>query len=264
MPDRRWEDGPWEARLMVIELPDLVALTLDPDATGPDLEFPDPVVRDSILTTDFLRLHRAMEGPASALERQSMLATWLQDAAARSPDSQRSALRGVTRKHIAVRRACEYLRDRPTVNVTLDQLADATGTSKFQLVRLFRSAFGRTASRLPSKQRVAGARRLLERGAHPSEVAVQVGFFDESHLHRHFAPRLGMTPREIRRRVSAPLTPHGYWRPSTRDDTSPKTHGLVSAMKSAGKPWTNPVAASSRVTASAESVQSSAPRLSSN
>ena len=190
------DSGPWEARLMVIELPDLMALTADPDSE-PDLDFPDPVVRDSALTTDFLRLHRVMDGPASTLERQSMLATWLQDAATRSPTwRQRTAHRRVTRKDIAVRRACEYLRDNPMTNVTLDQLADAAGTSKFQLVRLFRSAFGVPPHAFQVSQRVGAARRLLERGVNPSEVAVRVGFFDQSHLHRHFQPRLGMTPRQ--------------------------------------------------------------------
>ena len=191
------DDGPWEARLMVIELPDLTALTADPGDREPELDFPDPVVRDPALTTDFLRLHRAMDGPASTLERQSMLATWLQDATTRSPTwRQRTAHRRVTRKDIAVRRACEYLRDNPMTNVTLDQLADAAGTSKFQLVRLFRSAFGVPPHAFQVGQRVGAARRLLERGVNPSEVAVRVGFFDQSHLHRHFQPRLGMTPRQ--------------------------------------------------------------------
>jgi AraC-like DNA-binding protein len=31
-------------------------------------------------------------------------------------------------------------------------------------------------------------------GAAPAEVAAQTGFFDQSHLHRHFTRTLGMTP----------------------------------------------------------------------
>ena len=190
------EGGPWAARLLVIELSELRALTTEPDASGPDLEFPNPVLREPSLIADFLRLHRAMDEPASALERQNMLAAWLQDAATRSPNADRTPLRGRARNDPAVRRACEYLRDNATTNVTLDQLADATGTSKFRLVRLFRAAFGLPPHAFQISQRVTAARRLLERGMSPSVVAAEVGFFDQSHLHRHFQPRLGMTPRQ--------------------------------------------------------------------
>jgi AraC-like DNA-binding protein len=40
------------------------------------------------------------------------------------------------------------------------------------------------------------ARRLLERGEHPADVAAIAGFTDQSHLHRHFTRRLGMTPKQ--------------------------------------------------------------------
>ena len=103
----------------------------------------------------------------------------------------------------AVGRALEYLRDNSANNVSLDQLADASGTSKFRLVRLFRVAFGVGPHAFQVSQRVAAARRLLERGVAPIEAAVEVGFFDQSHLHRHFQPRLGVTPREYANLFSA-------------------------------------------------------------
>jgi transcriptional regulator GlxA family with amidase domain len=42
--------------------------------------------------------------------------------------------------------------------------------------------------------RIGTARRLLERGIPVAEVAVETGFVDQSHLHRHFRKTLGMTP----------------------------------------------------------------------
>jgi AraC-like DNA-binding protein len=43
-------------------------------------------------------------------------------------------------------------------------------------------------------QRIRAARRLLERGTPAAEAAARTGFFDQSHLHRHFTRTLGMTP----------------------------------------------------------------------
>jgi hypothetical protein len=43
-------------------------------------------------------------------------------------------------------------------------------------------------------QRIRVARAMLERGVAVGEVAQQTGFFDQSHLHRHFRGTLGITP----------------------------------------------------------------------
>jgi AraC-like DNA-binding protein len=256
-----FERSPWEARLMLIELPDLNALATDPETRTVELEFPDPVVDNRELASRFVRLHRAMDGPASSLERESRLSAWLQDLAAQSPPTGRVMQRRTASSDSAVGRALEYLRDNSANNVSLDQLADASGTSKFRLVRLFRVAFGVGPHAFQVSQRVAAARRLLERGVAPVEAALEVGFFDQSHLHRHFQPRLGVTPREYASLFSAAGCLSAG---STRADASPNTHGLVSLMKSVGKPATKSDESSRRRRASGGSVQSIAARLSSS
>jgi AraC-like DNA-binding protein len=185
----------WECRLVVVELGDLTDLACDPDRSVRDLEFPDPVVRDQALTTSFLRLHRAMEGQATALERDGTLASFLQELAARSPaSSPERARRRAARDDVALRRACSYLADNLTSNIRLDELAQAAETSTFRLVRLFRAGLGAAPHVYQVAQRVKLARGLLERGVSPADAAVECGFFDQSHLHRHFRRMTGMSP----------------------------------------------------------------------
>jgi len=74
------------------------------------------------------------------------------------------------------------------------ELAAAARVSRHRLTRLFRAAYGLPPHRFVLAQRIRAARRLLERGTAPAEVAAQTGFFDQSHLHRHFTRTLGMTP----------------------------------------------------------------------
>ncbi len=83
-----------------------------------------------------------------------------------------------------------------TRNISLDELAAVAGLSKYQLVRRFKTALGVPPHSYQIAQRVALARRLLERGWRSAEVASLAGFVDQSHLNRHFRPRLGMTPRQ--------------------------------------------------------------------
>jgi transcriptional regulator GlxA family with amidase domain len=44
---------------------------------------------------------------------------------------------------------------------------------------------------------------MLERGVAVAEVAQATGFFDQSHLHRHFRRTLGMTPARYARLTAA-------------------------------------------------------------
>jgi AraC-like DNA-binding protein len=185
----------WECRLIVVEWPDLHDLATDPEVSVRDLWFPNPVIRDQRLTASFLRLHQSMADPAPTLERDDSLASFLQELAAHSPTAApgRPGRREV-HDHIALRRACELMLDNLTTNVSLDELARAAETSAFQLVRLFRARLGAPPHAFQIGQRIKLARRLLERGVSPSETALECGFFDQSHLTRHFRRRTGLSP----------------------------------------------------------------------
>jgi AraC-like DNA-binding protein len=74
------------------------------------------------------------------------------------------------------------------------QLAAAAGVSRHRLTRLFRAAYGLPPHRFQLAQRIRVARAMLERGVAVGDVAQQTGFFDQSHLHRHFRGTLGITP----------------------------------------------------------------------
>ena len=78
--------------------------------------------------------------------------------------------------------------------MTLAELARAAGVSRHRLSRLFRAAYGMPPHRFQLARRLERARRLLEHGVPVAEAALTTGFFDQSHLHRHFRPTLGMTP----------------------------------------------------------------------
>jgi AraC-like DNA-binding protein len=178
---RPWRSDRWEARLIVLE----------PAAGGdPDLAFASPRLRDRRLARGFIALHSALDGPAWALERETLLYEWLGALCGDAPGAQLRA----ARRDPALRRACELLGDDLARNVTLAELCAAAGVGRHRLTRLFRSAYGLPPHRFALAQRVRVARRLLERGAGPAEVAQHTGFFDQSHLHRHFTRTLGMTP----------------------------------------------------------------------
>jgi AraC-like DNA-binding protein len=194
----------WEARLVILESPALEWILRGPEP--PDLCFSSPLVRDARLARRFVELHRTLETPSWALERETLLADWLGDVTdgPQSVDDRRRA----ARRDPALRRACELLLDELAANVTLDELARASGVGRHRLSRLFRSAYGMPPHRFQLAHRIREARRMLERGVAVAEVAQATGFFDQSHLHRHFCRTLGMTPARYARLTAQTYKTH--------------------------------------------------------
>lgn len=62
------------------------------------------------------------------------------------------------------------------------------------LVRAFSGAYGIAPHQYLMSRRVDRARRLLLEGRPPGEVASATGFYDQSHLTRHFKKLVGVTP----------------------------------------------------------------------
>jgi len=196
----------WEARLVVLESPALERILCGPEPLATDLCFSNPLVRDARLARRFVELHRTLETRSWALEHETLLADWLRDVSDGTPslDDRRRA----ARRDPALRRACELLHDELAGNVTLDELALAAGVSRHRLSRLFRTAYGMPPHRFQLAHRIRVARRMLERGSAVADVAQATGFFDQSHLHRHFRRTLGMTPARYARLTAQTYKTH--------------------------------------------------------
>jgi AraC-like DNA-binding protein len=82
-----------------------------------------------------------------------------------------------------------------SVRAVAEQLEVAPGS----LIRAFRRHTGLAPYAYVLSRRVDLARRLLEAGAAPVDVAQQAGFYDQAHLTRHFSRLVGVAPGAYRR-----------------------------------------------------------------
>lgn len=94
----------------------------------------------------------------------------------------------------AVRRVAAHIEANFTDRVTLQDLAAIAGLSVFRLVTVFRREVGVPPHRYLCHVRIRAAMALLGRGIPPAVVASEAGFFDQSHLSRHFKTICGVTP----------------------------------------------------------------------
>ncbi|WP_175945413.1 helix-turn-helix domain-containing protein [Burkholderia pyrrocinia] len=87
--------------------------------------------------------------------------------------------------------------------LSIEALAAVAGLSVSRFAARFRSELGVSPHRYLCLVRVRRAQDLLRAGLPPSVVATEVGFFDQSHLCRHFRRVLGRTPRDYVDRPNA-------------------------------------------------------------
>lgn len=161
-----------------------------------------PVLSDPLLRQRIHQLHRVLGQPGEEFEAENRLAfiaerlCWhlsqrSEAGAPRASGSMADELRGL----IDVR-----FRD----SMTLREASDALHAHPAHLVRAFTRQFGMSPHRYLTGRRVDLARRLLLDGMPPSLAAAESGFYDQSHLTRHFKHVLGTSPGRYARSRSAP------------------------------------------------------------
>ncbi|MCU7827027.1 helix-turn-helix transcriptional regulator [Kitasatospora sp. DSM 101779] len=177
-------DG-FRKRVLYLDMTQLDARLIGPAVDGPDLT--DPVLRRRVG-----QLHTALAAPGDELEAESRLSLIC--------ERLRSHLSPLT--DVAVggpgRGLAHELRDLLDAHLldhlTLDGAARHLHAHPAHLVRAFSAAFGIAPHQYVMSRRVDLARRLLLGGRPPGEVATAAGFYDQSHLSRHFKRVLGIPP----------------------------------------------------------------------
>ena len=98
-------------------------------------------------------------------------------------------------------RALSYVRDHMGEHLSLDEVARMIHLSPSYFSRLFKSETGQTFSEHLLKIRIDRAKSLLKLEQYSlTEIAEQVGFFDQSHFIKSFKQATGVTPGLYRRR----------------------------------------------------------------
>jgi len=158
-------------------------------------DFPSSVMADARIFQVFLRLHRALEGSGSRLQRESLLLDFFAQLVGRMREGG-LVPSGVGREYRAVRRAQEFLNEHYDRNVSLKELASVANLSPFYLHRVFCQEAGMPPHAYLVQIRLLRAKDLLRRGRPIAHVALATGFADQSHFTRHFKRLMGVTPTQ--------------------------------------------------------------------
>lgn len=160
--------------------------------------FHEPVVDDPPLAHALLALHARLETQPEPLERESRLLGLLAALVERHADTLHLPAEIAAEPGVA-RRVRDYLEAHAHERVALDDLARLTGASGYQVMRQFQKVMGLPPHAYLTQIRVERAKRLLAHHVPPAQVAALVGFYDQSHLTRHFKRIVGVPPSQYMR-----------------------------------------------------------------
>ncbi|MFI6596740.1 AraC family ligand binding domain-containing protein [Nonomuraea sp. NPDC050536] len=189
--------GGWAYRMLYPSTDSIAALAEELGLPYGTPYFPEQVVRDPAVAALLGQAHLAAELgddlAASTLVRTSFARLLSAHGAPRPTAPQAAA--GAQ----AVREALDVLRGRLVDPPTLEDLAAEVRARPFPLLRAFKAATGLPPHAYLTQLRVRQARRLLDSGVRPAEVAAEVGFTDQAHLNRHFKRIVGVPPAAYQR-----------------------------------------------------------------
>lgn len=162
---------------------------LDTELIGAAVDTPgfrDPVLRQRIDT-----LHGTLAQPGDELEAQSRLALIVDRLGGHLRDR---PVADIKPDRSLARRLRELLDEHVTDGLALADAAALLHAHPTHLIRAFTREFGIPPHLYLTGRRVDTARRLLLAGMRPADVAPAAGFYDQSHLTRHFRRMLGTSP----------------------------------------------------------------------
>lgn len=108
-------------------------------------------------------------------------------------------LMNISQPHQDIQKICSYIEEHYFENISLDDLLTMTQFKKSYLLRSFTKQIGLSPYRYLQTIRIDQAKKYLEQGIAPIDVAYMTGFTDQSHFTHFFKNFIGLTPKQYQR-----------------------------------------------------------------
>lgn len=159
-----------------------------------------PVVRSYLEDEDLYRRYvdamEALMGEGDVAEKERLLVDVVKAILSRAREGEKPEARAAM--PVRMERLKRRLSATERTDVSMRELAVEFKMNPFTLLRQFKAATGMTPHRYLLNCRIERARGLLRSGEDLSSVAMDCGFFDQSHFHRYFKSMTAVTPKEYR------------------------------------------------------------------
>lgn len=163
--------------------------------------FPSAVVHDTPMARLLLDCFAVLQQSDNPLQRESALSIALVQLMQRHGQTAPS----ITAPSLAkpgLSRAKEFLDDQAEASISLEDLALIANLSPYHFLRQFKRCYELTPHAYQVQARLRKAKDLIKQGWGLFDTALQCGFHDQSHLHRHFKAAMGTTPGQFAKQLT--------------------------------------------------------------
>ncbi|WDP90046.1 MAG: AraC family transcriptional regulator [Desulfobacter sp.] len=158
-------------------------------------EFTASVLRNPIVTALLQHLFATLLTSRDPLEKEALLVSACHFILSRYGRNNGND-RGNRLRHQPVIQARELLSGRLDQKLTLAEVAQNVGLSRYHFLRTFKRETGISPHLYRTLKRLEAAKGLLTGGMPPAQVALETGFTDQSHFSNTFRRYLGATPKQ--------------------------------------------------------------------
>ena len=92
----------------------------------------------------------------------------------------------------------QYLNENYLKDIMLDDLAKIAHVSKYYLIRKFNVCYGLSLHQYITNLRINYAKKLLKNKNYFADIAIESGFYDQSHFIKSFKEYTGVTPMKYK------------------------------------------------------------------
>ncbi|MGI3784225.1 MAG: helix-turn-helix domain-containing protein, partial [Janthinobacterium lividum] len=149
--------------------------------------------RDDALAARLERIHNLIHASRLTLSRDAALVAFAGVVATLSRGASGDEPRSAS-PDTRARRLVDYLHSHVGEDVSLDTLSSLAGLRRRQTIDLFRRRTGLPPHAYHIGLKVRLVQDRLRKGCSPAAAAIEAGFADQSHMSRHFAAIVGITP----------------------------------------------------------------------
>ena len=161
------------------------------------LSFTHPLIRDPQVFSHLCQAHHALrQGNLSQLAQDCLPYETFGPLIDRYSHEKSSEPKHLGSQTLATLR--DYLMAHLSESIHLWQLANMCSLSPTQFQRHFKATFGLTPYAWLTRLRLEQAMKLLKAGVLGTDVAHQVGFYDQAHFSKAFKQCFGVSPSQIR------------------------------------------------------------------
>lgn len=148
---------------------------------------------DPQLTERLMKLSANLATAGDVLEKESMTYEMFGQVISRygerSAQARRPAEAGADMRHVVA-----FLNDNFSRRLTVKSIASVAGLSEYHFMRAFRSATGLSVHQYLTQIRITRDKAMLAKDISSAQIALSVGFFDQSHFINRFRSYFGVTP----------------------------------------------------------------------